>query len=257
MGSRAEDQIRQHVSLILSFINDYTGKRISSSAIQVRIEGAGKPIYKKEGYYIFMNLLQEEVTISVQAQGYQSVEKKIILQELDSREPFLKIRLQPGKYYPLLNDMTILSGKAEPFSILYAVSFQSSRFYRLLYDYTKEEEDKLHIYNSEKIDLEAKSFFIWQKTCQEYELAVIRKAEDKMLEIFEIEKPLEREYKKATTRLYPAFSGQADENGNFFLVIGDLEGEEAELYLEIFHKKKKKITTTVRVGKENNLILSD
>ena len=53
MESRIKGQISVHVSLILFLIDDYTGKRISSSAVQIRVEGAEKPIYKKEGYYIF------------------------------------------------------------------------------------------------------------------------------------------------------------------------------------------------------------
>ena len=49
MESRIKGQISVHVSLILFLIDDYTGKRISSSAVQIRVEGAEKPIYKKEG----------------------------------------------------------------------------------------------------------------------------------------------------------------------------------------------------------------
>ena len=137
MESRIKGQISVHVSLILFLIDDYTGKRISSSAVQIRVEGAEKPIYKKEGYYIFTNLQKKEVMVSIQAPEYQTVKRLIDLQELEGGEPLVKIRLQPGRCYSLLNEMTVLTGKTEPFSILRAASVQSGYFYRLLYDYKR------------------------------------------------------------------------------------------------------------------------
>ncbi len=115
MESRIKGQISVHVSLILFLIDDYTGKRISSSAVQIRVEGAEKPIYKKEGYYIFTNLQKKEVMVSIQAPEYQTVKRLIDLQELEGGEPLVKIRLQPGRCYSLLNEMTVLTGKTEPF----------------------------------------------------------------------------------------------------------------------------------------------
>lgn len=255
MESRIKGQISVHVSLILFLIDDYTGRRISSSAVQIRVEGAEKPIYKKEGYYIFTNLQKKEVMVSIQAPEYQTVKKLINLQELEGEEPLVKIRLQPGKCYSLLNEMTVLTGKTEPFSILRAASVQSSYFYRLLYDYKKEKENQIHIFNSAKADLEAKSFLIWQRNAGEYEFFDMGKAQEEGGEVFEVG-ALKKEYKKAATKIFPVFLGQADEEGSFFLAMGNLEGEEAEIILEVvIGKEKREIMRKVRVGKENILTL--
>ncbi len=255
MESRIKGQISVHVSLILFLIDDYTGRRISSSAVQIRVEGAKKPIYKKEGYYIFTNLQKKEVMVSIQAPEYQTVKKLIDLQELEGGEPLVKIRLQPGRCYSLLNEMTVLTGKTEPFSILRAASVQSSYFYRLLYDYKKEKENQIHIFNLAKADLEAKSFLIWQRDVGEYEFFDIRKAQEEGGEVFEVE-ALKKEYKKAATKIFPVFLGQADEEGSFFLAMGNLEGEEAEVILEVVTgKEKREMMRKVRVGKENILTL--
>lgn len=255
MESRIKGQISVHVSLILFLIDDYTGRRISSSAVQIRVEGAEKPIYKKEGYYIFTNLQKKEVMVSIQAPEYQTVKRLIDLQELEGEEPLVKIRLQPGKCYCLLKEMTVLTGKTEPFSILRAASVQSRCFYRLLYDYKKEKENQIHIFNLAKADLEAKSFLIWQRDVGEYEFFDIGKALEKEGEVFEVE-ALKKEYKKAATKIFPVFLGQADEEGSFFLAMGNLEGEEAEVILEVVTgKEKREMIRKVRVGKENILTL--
>ncbi len=256
MESRTKDQIRVQVSLVISLIDDYTGRRITSSAVQIRVEGAEKPIYKKEGYYIFTNLPQKEVTLSVQTPEYQTIKKQISLQELKGREPLVKIRLQPGKCYSLLNGMTILTGKAEPFSILHAASIQSSYFYRLLYDYKKEKQ--ISIFNAAKIDLEAKNFLIWQRNSEEHEFFSIWTAKDASFELFEIEESLEQEYKKTATKIFPVFTAQADEKGSFFVAMGNLEGEEAKIIVEVLDeqkKEKREIIKTVQIGKENYLEL--
>ena len=255
MESRIKGQISVHVSLILFLIDDYTGKRISSSAVQIRVEGAEKPIYKKEGYYIFTNLQKKEVMVSIQAPEYQTVKRLIDLQELEGGEPLVKIRLQPGRCYSLLNEMTVLTGKTEPFFFFLAASVQSGYFYRLLYDYKKEKENQIHIFNLAKADLEAKSFLIWQRDVGEYEFFDIGKALEKEGEVFEVE-ALKKEYKKAATKIFPVFLGQADEEGSFFLAMGNLEGEEAEVILEVVTgKEKREMMRKVRVGKENILTL--
>lgn len=246
------ERMRVRVSLILCFIDDYTDKRITSLAMQVCLKGARKPILKKEGYYIFTSLSEEVVFLSVLAYGYQRMERELDLRKIKGREPLVKIRLQPGVGYPFLDKMMVLSGKTETYVSLQAVSFQSRRFCRLINDYKIEDGNRIRIFYSDRADLEGKRFAVWQRDSLEYEIITICEVEDSKQGVFVMEKELQREYFKGVTRLLPVYSGQADEQGNFFLVMGDLEGKEVEVQVEILRKngEKRRTAKKICVGKE-------
>lgn len=246
------ERIRIHVSLIVGLTDSFTGKKPVTSQIMVSVEGSAPPVRKKEGYYVFTNLDRDVVTVIVVSPVYQQVKKRVVLSELDNKEPFLGISLLPGRLYPNRDGATIVYGKTKPLREISFAAVDGSAFYRLMSDYEGEHCRELTIFNPRSEDFTGRSFLMWQKGIREYETAHIGKAAHLSQEIYTLEQPLERRYKKADTKLYQLYVCSADEEGNYYLMIPSLTGEKIEFMCTWqTDKKQENIKFDVVVGKEN------
>ncbi len=247
-----KESIRIHVSLIVGLTDGFTGKKPETSQLHVAVEGAASPVRKKEGYYIFTNLDSDIVTVIVNSPEYQQVKKRVVLSELDRQEPFLGIRLQPGRAYPNRVGATVVYGKTAPLRELSFTAVEGGVFYRLMSDCDGNHCRELMIFHQQSESLEGRSFLMWQKEIKKYETAQISKASHTDQGSYLLEEPLEKKYKKAETRLYPVYTCSADEEGNYFLMIPSLMGEQTELMCTWqTEKKQENVKLEVHVGKEN------
>lgn len=249
-----KEGFRIHVSLIVSLIDSFTGKKPETSQLHVSVEGGKTPIRKKEGYYIFTNLDSDIVTVVVTSPEYQQIRKRVALSELDEKEPFITIRIQPSRAYANRAGATVIYGKAKPLQELLFAAMEDSVFYRLMSDCEGKHCKELTIFNPRMETLEGRRFLMWQKGIKKYEIAHIIKMPNPNMENYILESSLEKSYKKSETRLYPIYDCSADENGDYFILIPSLSGEKTELVCSWrLGKKQENVKLEVASGKENQV----
>jgi hypothetical protein len=252
MEYKIADHIKTRASLAVLIIDDYTNKVISDGSVQVLVEGAKKPIRKAEGYYIFLNLEQKQAELTVKSDRYVTEKRSINLEDLSPKEPILKLRVKPGKNYSLPKGTTIICGTAEPGSEIRVICDNIQKFYRLLYDYDREEnQEQIHIYNPENTDMDGK--MLCAKSESSCETFAIFLTADRENNGYRLEKPLENSYKKAGTKIYPVFVTKADDTGEYFLPIWSIGDEAGSCLCEMNGSKKESRTINLEAGKMNHL----
>ena len=211
-------RIRRKVSLVLLLIDDFSNKEITGSNARAWIFGEKPPVRKPEGYFVFTNLNQPEVEVSIEAGLYESRTLWVKLQE-DVSYTFLKVRLTPNRSYPIPRDTTCVEGKAEPGSLIRIVCLEDSKPMKLIYDYRREESggSKISIYHPETVDIEGKALYIENSKSGAEFFRVLQKGEENGA--YEVEQPLSRDYRKIGTAIFSVFDCTADERGYFFLPL--------------------------------------
>lgn len=253
MENNFDGRIRVRVSLILQMVDDLTGQKIPTASLRVRAEGEQKPICKKEGYFIFTNLKSDKVTVYIQSPEYQTVRRVILLSELNPLEPFVRLRLHPGKCYSHISGATILTGRIAPNVWLQAASADNSHYLRLLYNYELKQKI-ISVYNPAQENLEGRSYLMWQKTFRKFEIAALKQAQDLTREVYELEHVLKKEYQKAATKLLPVSAVEADDNGEVYLFMTGLIGQKTDIICKWSQEGDNiERTYTVTVGKENKV----
>lgn len=220
-----QEKIKITLSFALLVTDDFTDEKIPCVSISLN-ECKKKPIQKTDGYYIFTNIIEKQVTVVIEAVNYKTEIRKIDLERV-LEYPIIRVRLKPEKTYLFPKNTTYLEGKGIAFSQIRLLCYQSTTYFKLLYDYSKaEDKNRIGIYNPENLMLEGKRFGILEKETKTYEYFTILEKERKNLETYSLEKSLERDYKKIGTYIYPVLETEADKDGYFFIPIKKIVKEE-------------------------------
>ncbi|MCH5264626.1 MAG: hypothetical protein J1F02_01915 [Lachnospiraceae bacterium] len=223
-----KDTVRFRVSLVVLPVDDFTGNPITGSQVRVFIPGQKPPVIKSDGYHVFLNLQEPQVEVCCESGLYGPRREEVVLPA--GAEPLvIKLRLSPNASYPMPPGATCVAGRAEPGRRIRFRCADSGETYRLSreYQHTGEEKDTLCIFNPNHRELEGKTMFIQGKDGkQEYFTAAGLKEEGCRLA-----EPLQHDYKKVGTVLYPVFETYTSPKGDFFLLLGSgREGETTWLW---------------------------
>lgn len=250
---RAE-HIRVRASLVVLVIDDFTGKVISDGSVIVSIADGSKPIRKADGYYVFVNVNQQQIHLTVSADYYITEKRIIDMTAIDRVAPVVKIRVKPNRNYPLQKSMTAIYGKAEPHSEIRILCDNIQKYYRLLYDYDPEKNKReISIFNPDKTDLDGKLLLIKDKEETDGELIRIVDTKSREDNLYLLDKEAETGYKKLGTRLLPIFTHTCDESGEFFITLYNTGVQELSCQCEMLGSTNVKQSVTVESGKSSRL----
>lgn len=227
MESECKERMTIQVSLVVAAVDDFNNKPISRSNLRVWIEGAGPSISKEEGYYVFVNLREPQVEVCLEGPMYHA--QRIFLDNerlLGLQGKVLKVRMQPNRAYPIPKNTTCVQGYAQPGSCIMAYNKDYGNPFKLLYAYQKNSSE-IHIFHAEDFDIEGKTFVIQTKDGSQKDVFHVIEQIDAEKRAYLLDKPMDNEYKKIGTVIYPVYVFEANQNGEFYLPITGIAGENA------------------------------
>lgn len=105
-----DQTVTTKLSMAVSLIDDYTGKR-PTGWVKVFLEGEDlKSIKNPGGYYLFINLPGNEYQVHVEAEHYFNEDKTVKLSDLDPLNPVVQVKLNPRPSYPFPSGTTLIRG---------------------------------------------------------------------------------------------------------------------------------------------------
>ncbi len=220
-----KERVSINVSLVVAAVDDFSNKPLSGSQLRVWIEGERPAVPKDGGYYLFTNLRQQKAVLNLS--GAMFHEQQIVLEQ-NKLEQYqgkaLKVRMIPNRVYPIPHNTTCVQGKALPGTVIMAYNKKKENPFRLLYAYTAGKEE-ISIFHPEDMDLEGKAFCIQNKEKTKWEVFRAAEQVDVKKAAYRLEKPLKFAYRKIGTAIYPIYILRADEKGEFYLPISDVNAK--------------------------------
>lgn len=255
MASNQKDYIFLGVSLVVIAIDDFNNKPISGNKLRVWIEGEKPVIQKQEGYYVFVNLKKKEFVLHIEGEIYYK--REILLDEnklKEYKQEALKVRMIPNRYYPITSDTTCMEGIAKPYSKIKIYSEEHITPYKLLYTYEKGSRE-ISIYHPNDINIEGKILLVKSKDDTQYEFVEIEGKKEEELAVYHIRYPLSNTYKKIGTVLYPVYTVETDEKGEFYFPVSGLYTSKTSFVFILQGKEKKSKVMKLAAGKVNKIDL--
>lgn len=245
------DSLRIQVSLVLLLIDDFMDKIITSPAVRVSVEEAGKVIRKAEGFYVFTNLSSFVVRVTAEGAWYRKEERVVDLRLLDKSEPVVRIRMRPNRCYTEVSTNVPLMAEMPENTRFFAFYEDGNDYKRLLEDYEKDGEF-IRLHQGEKEELEGKMCCITGKNGSHESLCLSR-AVDKDKGIYLLGKKPDSGYKKVGTRVYPAVFAESKAEGKYFVLLKSY-GEKEISYTCMIEQGKKRTERKIKLkaGRENH-----
>lgn len=223
--------IRKKVSFVLQAVDDFTGHVLTGSSIRVTAKNLKPPIRKSDGYFVFLNCPLEPVEVHIVSHLFLT-EVIIIDHRKYGEDVFpIKVRLKPGKDYPLPLNTTCVEGRAEEGKKVGAVFEETGLAWKLLFNYSpKKDGPRIRLYNPMGKDLEGMEFQIMNRDKSHKEFFRIVKAV-KGENDYLMEEALAYEYKKAETKICTFYHTRGDIHGFYFLPVREEMGGQRECTL--------------------------
>lgn len=215
-----ETKIR--LSKALLFRDAFTGEPVSSG-IRIRSLSGGRIEKKTDGYFLFLDVGDRELTIEAESPIYQA---RRLSMEADDGAELSEVFLYPSPSYPLRAGNTAVRGKALPGRVLKFHLEEEGSCCRLIGDY-KKGEGEISFYR--KSNLGNMLWHIRKKQRKTGEYFTLGQMDDDA-EVFPLREPLETAYLKKDTLIYPAQETVADENGMYYLLLADMPCESCKLH---------------------------
>ena len=236
MEYKKTEHVRIGVSVAVQVIDDFINRPMEDSLISIEIEGARRPIRKKGGYYVFVNLSMNQAKLSIRTKQFQYYEETIDLTKLNPLEPVVKVRLKPNKCYTLPRGTTCVEGTAKPGSKIMAWCPEMTGYLKLMQDYGEPKDKMIRVFNPSQTDIEEKSFLIKEDT--KMELFFIQRIIDAKEEIYLMRECLKNSYSKMPSRIYPVILLETDGEGRFFAPVPFLEKEHVKMSFQMIGRKR-------------------
>lgn len=245
LGTLTARNIRT-VSLVVTLIDDFTGRVITGSNARAWIENEKPPIKKNEGWSVFVNLADGEYTVFAEGGFYNRAVCAVCISAAgEGLYTDLKMRLTPSTAYPLPRGTTIITGTAEPNCTVRIYPDDRSISYKLLSD-VKKGAESLGIYFSGDLDIEGKLFYIKSENNSGDFFRVRCAVKDKPSE-YRLAAKLAHDYPKIGTLICPVSEAVTDKNGRFFIPIADITDKETP-FVCVSDGSKKNIVINLKRG---------
>lgn len=215
-----ETKIR--LSKALLFRDAFTGEPVSSG-IRISSLSGGRVEKKADGYFLFLDVGDKELTIETESPIYQP---RHFTLKVDDGAELSEALLYPSPSYPLRAANTTVRGRTLPGRVLKFHIEDERSCSRLISDYKKGEAE-ISFYR--KGSMNNVFWHIRKKQGKTGEYFTLGQA-DGEAEVFQLGEPLETAYLKKDTVIYPAQETVADENGLFYLLLGDIPQELCKLH---------------------------
>lgn len=226
------------VSFVVIPIDDFTNKIIINKPINMILIGLNvKQIKKQDGLFVFTNIDEINVDLTIDAYSYNITKLNIDISKLNHLNPIIKVRLKPNDRYNFPNNTTCIRGKGEPNTIISIIQNCKRNMFKLLDDNVKN-SSILKIYNPLNIDLEGKNFIITEKVNKAKEKFNIVEFNE-ITEEYILDKPLKKEYKKEICEILKIDYIDIFEDGIFFLPLKNVTKEQNEVVIETQEGSKK------------------
>ncbi len=223
-----QKEILQSIHIRLSkviLLRDVFSEQTVTNGIQVRTSHGGrKPIVKPGGYWLFMDMGQEEFEIEIESPIYQ---RRRIRLKPDEGEEAEEIFLYPSNAYPVRPGHMMLQGTARPGMAIWFHLENGMPEGRLIHD-CKRGDQEIAVFMREAAGARRR-WYIRDKEQQMGEYLQIQEFSEESSKCVLL-RPLKYDYRKKDTVLCRAFECMADVDGRFYLLLGHLEEQKYTLY---------------------------
>lgn len=242
------------VSFVVILIDDFTNKVIQDKSINMFLQGLNvKPIKKQDGFFVFTNINEINVNLTINSYSYNTTKLTIDTSKLNHLNPVIKVRLKPSCKYNFPINTTCIRGKGKPNTTIAIIQNCKNNIFKLLDDSMKK-ASILKIYNPLNIDLEGKSFIITEKGSKVREKLNIVEFNEVTQEYI-LDEYLNEEYKKEICEILKIDYIDIFEDGIFFLPLKNVTKEQNEVIIETQEGLKKIVKLTE--GSINDIDLLD
>lgn len=225
---------RLHIRLSkVILLRDACSEEAVTSGLRIRVLQDGrKPAAKPGGYWMFLDMGQDEFEIEIESPIYQN--KKVRLKP-DQGEEVEEIFLSPSSAYPVRPGHTMIRGTAGPGTVLRFHLEEGMPEGRLIHD-CKKGDLEISVFIRDTAGLRRK-WYMRDREKQTGEYVRIRDfSED--LQQCRLLQPLKAGYRKKDTAIYQAYECTADEDGEFCLLLDGLKARKYRLYCSYMEEGK-------------------
>lgn len=93
-------------------VDDFSGERVQNGNLLVTLaESRKRPIRKKDGIYVFVDLEKMTYTLRIESDIYFTQSIRVDPEKLDSRDPVIFVRMKPLPSYPFSSAATLMRGR--------------------------------------------------------------------------------------------------------------------------------------------------
>jgi hypothetical protein len=221
------------LSVSVRITDDLTGAPVKGSNARVWIEGQKPPIKKDDGRSIFVDLPDGEYVINAEGGVYSRAGVRCTVS--GDKAENITIRLLPNRLYPVPSDAVCVEGTAAPGAPVRVYSSDKGAAYKLLSD-VKKGSRVIGIYHSAGINIEGKLLKVISPEEKSEFIRVIT-AENSERAEYQLADRLSSDYPKIGTVIMPVSECEADEDGQFILLLRT-GADGSEMICETQAKKK-------------------
>jgi len=232
------------VSLVVTLIDDFTGRVITGSSARAWIENEKPPIKKAEGWNVFVNLPEGEHIVFAEG-GFYNKQSRVCVTGGNAYTE-LKIRMSPNRTYPLPRGTAIIKGTTEPNCEVRVYPNDKSASCKLLAD-VEESAGNIGIFRADNSDIDGKLFRIKGEDGSEEFFRVISVVKGKSSE-YTISPGLTRAYSKIGSLIFPVIETYSDNKGEFFVPIAAISEKECSYICELLGSEKKSAEVNPKCG---------
>ncbi len=242
-----ETKIR--LSKVVRLRDAFTGEPVSAG-IELRSLAGGGVEKKGEGYFLLLDVGNDEFQIEVKSPVYQR--QRLVL-KADRGEKVKEILLYPSFAYPFRQGTTSVRGRAKPKSVVKLHAGDAQAGCRMIGDYKRGQEE-ISFYLKGKI--QSVFWYIRKKQKEKGEYFCTEYPEDEG-ETYRLRRPLKDDYMMKDSVICPAQECIADEDGEFYLLLADIPKDTS--ILKYSCESEGKVTegeAEIFKGRENYILLS-
>lgn len=220
--------MKRRVSLIVQLLDDRTSTVIRQKNANVYIPGFPYPVYKEEGYFVFLNLKEEVESYDLTMSLPQYFEKKvkIVTKDLEKTMPIRTVRLFPKNSN--VSGRTKLVGKGKPGETIRYFSKAAWDAGKLLKD-CEENSREIVLLGNPNRDYTGKYLLLENKEHRAF--AKLKKKDFSDGRTYFLESSMEFTFRKQETKVYMDIGTVVNDKGEFVLSLEDEEVEQFPGYL--------------------------
>lgn len=223
-----KESIYMHIPLVILPTDEFTGKIIKNPDFEVWAEGAGRPVRKPEGFWVFTETFGEEVCVGMRGYGYREMRVSVSLPALKRQNPVVKIIVKPDRNYSFPAGTVYMEGTLPKHSVLLAAGKSHSHAEKLRAD-CNEGDEILAVYQEVPRDIGDMTCLLADRKEESGNEDWVRLLAPLDFErgIYPLQEPVRCFHGRAKTRLFPAVRHETDLHGtDYFLAIPSERGME-------------------------------
>lgn len=252
------DRVRIRVSLAVRVMDGFTDRPIAGGGGRLWIEGAGPPLTRKEGYYVFVNLPEREGILHIEIPCYYPRTLTVSSGEPGQDNPVIKVRMMPDFTYPVPAGATCVRGQADMGCPVELVCRDNGGHYKLLLEYDQPGRSRsIAVYNPDGTDLDGRRFLIEDREGASREYFTILHTARGNDRFSLMDRALDNCYQKIGTRVMPVYTARADEKGKFSLLLPLGERAGGEYAVSVGGPGGRSIAVNLEAGKINEIQLKE